>query len=115
MSEPLAATQTTTSTPAGAPRPGGAAAGATKGQALKATSLAAPHGRASGTGQTSTAAIAVGAVVLVLLIAAALWALARSRVYDRPGLLSLRHAIAEAGYRMSATWSELADWARLGR
>jgi hypothetical protein len=88
MSEPLAAIQTTTSTPAGAPQ---------------------------SAGQASTAAIAIGAVALVLLIVGALWALARSRVYERPGLLSLRHAIAEAGYRMSATWAEFADWARLGR
>jgi hypothetical protein len=115
MSEPLAATQTTTSTPIGAPQPGDAPAGPTPGQALKATSLATTHTAASGAGQTSTAAIAIAAVALVLLIAAALWALERSRVYERPKLLSLRHAIAEAGYRMSATWAEFADWARLGR
>jgi hypothetical protein len=29
-------------------------------------------------------------------------------------MLSLRHAMAEAGFRASATWAEFSDWVRLG-
>jgi hypothetical protein len=57
--------------------------------------------------------IAVLAALLVLACAA--WALARRSAFEPRWLLSLRHAMAEAGFRASATWSEFADWARLGR
>jgi hypothetical protein len=70
---------------------------------------------AHGSGHVSTEAIALAAVAAVLVLATAVWALARSQAYEPHWLVSLRHAMAEAGYRMSATWAEFMDWARLGR
>jgi len=39
---------------------------------------------------------------------------ARRRAFEPHWLLSLRHAMAEAGFRASATWAEFSDWVRLG-
>ncbi|HXP37808.1 MAG TPA: hypothetical protein VN817_08580 [Solirubrobacteraceae bacterium] len=63
----------------------------------------------------STGAIVIAALALLLLLGCIAWALARRRAFEPHWLLSLRHATAEAGFRASATWSEFADWARLGR
>ena len=63
----------------------------------------------------STGAIVIAAIALLLLLGCIAWALARRRAFEPHWLLSLRHAMAEAGFRASATWSEFADWARLGR
>ena len=57
----------------------------------------------------------LAAIAVLLLLACAAWAFARSRAYEPRWLISPRHAMAEAGYRMSATWAEFIDWARLGR
>ena len=78
---------------------------------------ARPRVRAHSSAPTHLSAEAVVLVVLavVLLLACAAWAFARSRAYEPHWLLSLRHAMAEAGYRTSATWAEFMDWARLGR
>jgi hypothetical protein len=62
----------------------------------------------------STAAIAAVILAAVLVLACIAWALARRRAFEPHWLLSLRHAMAEAGFRASATWAEFADWARLG-
>jgi hypothetical protein len=37
-----------------------------------------------------------------------------TRAFEPHWLLSLRHAMAEAGFRLSATWAEFSDWVRLG-
>lgn len=63
----------------------------------------------------SALAIVVAALGALLLAGCAAWALARGRAFEPRWWLSLRHSVAEAGYRASATWSELGDWARLGR
>jgi hypothetical protein len=63
----------------------------------------------------STTAIAVVIVAAVIVLACIAWALARRRAFEPHWLLSLRHAMAEAGFRASATWAEFTDWARLGR
>jgi hypothetical protein len=63
----------------------------------------------------STGAIVIAALAALLVLVCAAWAIARSRALEPHWLLSLRHAMAEAGFRASATWSEFADWARLGR
>jgi len=73
------------------------------------------HPRSSGSGHVSTEAIVLAAIAALLLLASAAWAFARSRAYEPHWLLSLRHAMAEAGFRTSATWAEFTDWARLGR
>ncbi len=69
----------------------------------------------SGSGHVSTEAIVLAAIAALLLLACAAWAFARSRAYEPHWLVSLRHAMAEAGFRTSATWAEFTDWARLGR
>jgi hypothetical protein len=62
----------------------------------------------------STGAIVIAALAALLLLTILGWALARRRAFEPHWLLALRHAMAEAGFRASATWSEFADWARLG-
>jgi hypothetical protein len=57
----------------------------------------------------------IAALAALLVLGCAAWALARSKAFEPHWLLSLRHAMAEAGFRASETWSEFADWARLGR
>jgi cobalamin biosynthesis Mg chelatase CobN len=63
----------------------------------------------------STAAIALAAVAALLALACAAWAVARWQAYEPRWTVSLRHAMAEAGFRASATWAEFTDWVRLGR
>jgi hypothetical protein len=63
----------------------------------------------------SGAAIALGALGALVVLACLVWALARLLSFEPRWTLSARHAIAEAGFRASATWSEFSDWARLGR
>lgn len=81
---------------------------------------AAPNARlrarnSSGSGHVSTEAVVLAAIAALLLLACAVWAFARSRAYEPHWLVSMRHAMAEAGFRTSATWAEFTDWARLGR
>jgi hypothetical protein len=59
-------------------------------------------------------AIALAAVGAVIVLACLAWALARTLAFEPHWTLSLRHAVAEAGFRASATWAEFSDWARLG-
>jgi hypothetical protein len=79
------------------------------------TAPARAHARTKPSSKLSTAAIVVAAVAALLALGCAAWGLARRRAFEPHWLLSLRHAMAEAGFRMSATWAEFADWARLGR
>jgi hypothetical protein len=65
-------------------------------------------------GTLSTAAIVAVVIAAVLVLACIAWALARRRAFEPHWLLSLRHAMAEAGFRASATWAEFSDWVRLG-
>jgi hypothetical protein len=58
------------------------------------------------------ALVLVGALVLIAL---ALWGLARWWAWEPPWLVRWRHATAEAGWRASAAWAEFIDWLRLGR
>lgn len=84
-----------------------------------ATTAQQPAGTAKASkgkgGGLSSAAIAIVALGALLVLACVAWALARRRAFEPHWLLSLRHSMAEAGFRASATWSEFADWARLGR
>jgi hypothetical protein len=59
-------------------------------------------------------AIALAAVGAAVVLACLAWALARTFAFEPRWTLSLRHAVAEAGFRASATWAEFSDWARLG-
>jgi hypothetical protein len=62
----------------------------------------------------STAAIVIAVLAALLVLACIGWALARRRAFEPRWMLSLRHAMAEAGFRLSATCAEFADWVRLG-
>lgn len=74
--------------------------------------LAAQTSKEGGMPTVVLVLLVIGAVLLLLAGALAL-ALRGGR---RPRwALELRHALAEASFRASATWSELGDWARLGR
>jgi len=76
--------------------------------ASHAQHLAPAHGLSS----TGIALVALGAVVVLACI---VWSLSRVLTFEPRWTLSLRHAMAEASFRASATWSEFGDWARLGR
>ena len=63
----------------------------------------------------STLAVVLAVLGGVLVALCLAWALARAYAWEPRWALALRHSIAEAGFRASATWRELGDWARLGR
>ncbi len=71
------------------------------------------HGTSSG--GLPAAAVVLIALAGLLLLACAVWGVAQARAWEPKWSLALRHAIAEAGFRASATWREFGDWARLGR
>jgi hypothetical protein len=79
------------------------------------TSATARHAPRRASSSTSAAAIALAIIALLLALAAAAWGIARSQAYEPRWTVSLRHAMAEAGFRASSTWSEFTDWVRLGR
>ena len=63
----------------------------------------------------STGAILVAVLAAVVAIGCVLWGISRRRAFEPQWLLSLRHAMAEAGLHASSTWAEFTDWMRLGR
>ncbi len=71
---------------------------------------AAPHSSS----RLSSAAIAIAVIAALVALACAAWALARLQAFEPHWTVSLRHLIAEAGFRVSATWAEFSDWIRLG-
>lgn len=103
-----ASSLTTTATPA---------RGASGALGVKALRRSVGHAARKGRGarHVSAPAIVVGALGALLVLGAACWAIARRRAFEPRWWLSMRHCVAEAGHRASATWSELGDWARLGR
>jgi|GEM_PF-2977087 hypothetical protein len=127
--KPLASTPTTvpataTTAPAGqttAP-PATGLAGAPSGSAVPAQPGASQtlgtivlRRQPSHAGGTSGAAIALALAAALVALCAAAWAVARMTAWEPRWTLSLRHSMAEAGHRASATWAELGDWIRLGR
>jgi len=113
---PPAAATTTTATGATTTTPATTTpAPATTAPATPAQPPATSKAKASRGHRLSTGAIVVVALAALLVLGCLAWALARNRAFDPPWLLTLRHASAEAGFRASSTWSELLDWARLGR
>jgi hypothetical protein len=75
--------------------------------------LALAH--SSSGGKVSDVAIAAAAVAAVIALSCLLWGVARLLAFEPRWTLSLRHSVAEAGFRAAGTWAELSDWARLGR
>jgi hypothetical protein len=76
--------------------------------------LSAPIGTAAHHTSVSTGAIVIAALAALLTLGCLAWAIMRRRGFEPRWQLSLRHTIAEAGYRASATWAEFTDWVRLG-
>ena len=75
---------------------------------------------AAGAHDASGGGLPAAAIVLIvlaglLLLGCAVWGFAQAGAWEPRWWPALRHAIAEAGFRASATWRELGDWARLGR
>src|SRR4029077_21008227 len=105
-------TTPTTSVPTTA-IPGGSAVKPLDSGAANARARTRAHSRRSG--KISTEAVVLAAIAALLLLACAVWAFARSRASEPHWLVSLRHAMSEAGFRTSATWAEFTDWVRLGR
>jgi len=81
--------------------------------ALPGKTLAAQHPQHAA--HLSTGAIALAVLGALVVLACAAWGVARMLAYEPHWTLSLRHSVAEASFRASATWTEFADWARLGR
>jgi len=80
--------------------------------AAPATGLAHRLTPAHGLSSTGIALVALAAVAVLVCFA---WGLSRVLTFEPRWTLSLRHAMAEASFRASATWAEFSDWARLGR
>jgi len=76
---------------------------------LHSTAQHAAH--TGGLSNVALAAVALAALVVVLCV---VWGLARMLAWEPRWAQSLRHAVAEASFRASATWDEFSDWARLG-
>jgi hypothetical protein len=83
-----------------------------------ATTITVPVNGARGAHDSSDklsgAAIALVILAGLLALGALVWGVFRFAVLEPHWLLSLRHALAEAGLRASAVWAEFTDWARLG-
>jgi len=79
---------------------------------LRSTSPAAAHAHQAM--HVSGDAIVIAVVAALLALGCLIWALSRLLDFEPRWVLSLRHAMAEAGLRTSATWAELSDWIRLG-
>jgi hypothetical protein len=84
------------------------------GAAAAAGSLQAQR-TAPATTKLSTGAIVAAALAGLLIVVCLGWGIARWWAYEPRWTLSLRHCLAEAGWRLSASWDEFSDWARLGR
>jgi hypothetical protein len=77
--------------------------------------LVVAHQTAHHTTKLSTAAIVAAALAALLIVVCLVWGVARWWAYEPRWTLSLRHCMAEAGWRLSASWGEFSDWVRLGR
>jgi hypothetical protein len=62
----------------------------------------------------SAAALALAVLGALLALGCAVWVVGRWMVLEPRWTVSMMHSLREASYRVSATWSEFSDWARLG-
>ena len=74
----------------------------------------ATHAATKGAGKLSSGALAAALLAGLIALACLLWGIFRVGAFEPHWLLSLRHSLAEAGLRASATWAEFSDWVRLG-
>jgi hypothetical protein len=81
---------------------------------LPSVHTASAHAASAHAASLSTGAIVIAVFAALLTLVCAVWGIARWRAYEPHWMLSLRHAMAEAGLRASATLAEFADWVKLG-
>lgn len=114
---PAAGATTPTSTAPAVTTPGSATTPATPTGAgiLTPTRPALVHHAPTKGTSLSMGAIVAAALAALLILLCLLWSAARWYAYEPRWILPARHAIGEAGMRMSATWEEFGDWLRLGR
>jgi hypothetical protein len=79
---------------------------------VAASTKAGPH---TGSSHISTPAIAIAVIAALLALTCLAWAAARLTAFEPRWAKSARHALAEGGFRASATWAEFTDWVKLGR
>ena len=66
----------------------------------------------------STAPAPILALAIIggaLGLAGLAWGIERWGAWEPAWLLSSRHVVGEAGFRVSSTWADFTDWVRLGR
>jgi hypothetical protein len=112
----VAPTSTHVPSAAATPAPGAATTGTTPAapSTQRSGTPNSAQARGHGTGKLSTAAIVLAALAALLALGCAAWGIARLQAYEPHWARSARHAVAEAGVRVSATWAEFSDWIRLG-
>jgi hypothetical protein len=110
---PSAPAVTTTTAPPGSAGAPAAPATTPAGQERVLSTLTLTR-RSTGS-SLSTGAILAAVAGGLLLLAVLTWGVFRWGAFEPHWLLTLRHSLAEAGFRLSATAAELGDWARLGR
>lgn len=93
------------------PTPDPKAAAAADDQVIARTARTADS---SGAG-TPAPVVALGVLGALLALGGLAYALAHWLAWDPRWAQRTRHAVAEAGWRTGNTWSEFADWVRLGR
>lgn len=116
---PATTTPTTATAPPAAPgstvtpgpTPDPTAAPVADDQAIARSALAADD---SGAG-TPAPVVALGVLGALLALGGLALGLAHWLAWDPRWAQRTRHAVAEAGWRTGNTWSEFADWVRLGR
>jgi len=68
-----------------------------------------------GSGKLSHGALAAAILAGLIALGCLVWGVFRLGAFEPDWLLRLRHSLAEAGFRASATWAEFSDWIRLGQ
>jgi hypothetical protein len=106
---PAPAAPGSTVTPAPAPDP--TAAPAADDQAI----VKAARTAETSTGGTPAPVVALGVLGALLALCGLAYGLSHWLAWDPRWSRRVRHAVAEAGWRAGNTWSEFADWVRLGR
>jgi O-acetyl-ADP-ribose deacetylase (regulator of RNase III) len=71
---------------------------------------------AASTDTTSLSSEAIAAAIFagLLILGCIAWAILRQRAAEPHWTIALRHAMSEAGFRVSATWAEFTDWMKIG-
>jgi hypothetical protein len=71
--------------------------------------------RDSGASTTPAPILALAIVGGLLGLAGLAWGIERWGAWEPAWLLTSRHAVGEAGFRVSSTWADFTDWVRIGR